>query len=213
MLIFILIVEMNCVRPDFSLWCNLKPWNFQCLFWAVFGSCRGEGGSSMGLSHSKAGVHSWEAAMGLLLSSVSSSPPPLCSKRPGPILLHLTPAGRGPSWGWYELGGSSCHDCPHVLETCCLPAETWCACLYPRQESTHAWWDARGAPGHHLCFRFANTHQWHSTGNLTTLSLMIFFTFVLKYSCGHTRSVQSKISSKEVLDTSNLQGIKCDTTA
>lgn len=121
--------------------------------------------------------------------------------------------GRGPSWGWYELGGSSCHDRPHVLETCCLPAETWCACLYPRQESTHAWWDARGAPGHHLCFRFANTHQWHSTGNLTTLSLMIFFTFVLKYSCGHTRSVQSKISSKQVLDTSNLQGSKCDTTA
>lgn len=82
MFIRILIMDLSCVRPAFSLGCDLKLWNFQCLLWAVFGSLRGGGGSSMGFSHSKAAVHSWEAAMALLLSSVSSSPPPFSSIKP-----------------------------------------------------------------------------------------------------------------------------------
>lgn len=53
---------------------------------------------------------------------------------------------KGPSWCWSESGGSSCNGCPHVFETCCLPAETCDDCL---QDATHAWWEAMGSVGCH----------------------------------------------------------------
>lgn len=83
--------------------------------------------------------------------------------------------GKGPSWRWSELGGSSC---VRVFETCCLPAETCDECL---QDATHAWWDATGPPGCHPGFRFANMKQERSPEDPAVLNLMIlFFTFILK---------------------------------
>lgn len=107
---FILILEMNCVRPIFSLGCDLKPWNFQCLLWAVFGSHSGEEGFSMGLSHRKAGRQQWNSfALWTALLHLCQHQA-IKAQLQSSHISHWT--GKGPSWGWSELAGSSCHDCP-----------------------------------------------------------------------------------------------------